>query len=317
MTCLVTGGTGFIGSYIIKELLKDGEQIVAYDSFPGTEIHDRIFSKEEKEKVKVTIGDVTDLAQLIRTVKENKVNKLVHMAYMLTNDTAANPPRGIRVNIEGTNNVFETARILGLEKVVWASSVSVYGSADKYKEKLVPNDAPQYGANLYGACKVFNERMAEHYYSAFGVNSIAIRFAWIYGPGQRGTGGAANITRELMENPAFGKPGRVPYGEGVVNWLYVEDAARATALACKVSRTESRAFNTSGDIRSMKEAAQYVATLVPGAALTLLPGKPVQPSSFDVSKIEKELGFRPQWTMERGIKHTMNTLRQWRGMPPM
>ncbi len=317
MTCLVTGGTGFIGSYITRELVRNGEQVLAYDLMPSNELHNRVLSKEEKEKVRIVSGDVTDLAQLIRTAQDNKVNKLVHMAYILTNETAANPPRGIRVNIIGTNNVFETVRILGLEKVVWASSVSVYGPAEKYKEDFLPNDAPQYAANLYGACKSFNERMAEHYFSAFGVNSVGIRFSSIYGPGQRGTGASATITRELMEKPALGAEGRVPEVDSMQNWLFVEDAARAVVLACKVDRTQTRAFNISGDIRSMKEAADYVMKLVPGAKVTLAPSKSVQAYRFDASKIEKELGFKSKWTMESGIKQTINTLRQWRNLPPV
>ncbi|MDD5126647.1 MAG: NAD(P)-dependent oxidoreductase [Dehalococcoidales bacterium] len=317
MNCLVTGGTGFIGTYIIKELIKDGEQIIAYDTYPSTELHEKVLGKPEREKIKHVQGDVTDLAQLVRTVKEHKIDKIVHMAYILTNDTTANPPLGLRVNIMGTNNIFETARIMDIQKVVWASSISVYGPASKYKEKVLPNDAPQYGANPYGACKSFNEQMATHYFNRFGVDSIAIRFAWIYGPGQRGTGASATITRGLMENPGLGKEGLVPDGESMANWLFVEDAARSVALACKAGKTETRAFNISGDIRSMKEAADYVKSIIPGAKITLSPGKGVQAYAYDVSLIEKELGFKPKWSMEAGMKQTINTIRKWHGLPPV
>ncbi|MDD4859046.1 MAG: NAD(P)-dependent oxidoreductase [Dehalococcoidales bacterium] len=317
MNCLVTGGMGFIGTYIIKELIKDGEQIIAYDSYPNSELHERVLTKADRDKIKIVQGDITDLAQLTRTVKEHKVDKIVHMAYILTNETSANPPLGIRVNINGTNNIFEAARIMDVKKVVWASSISVYGPAARYKEQVLSNDAPQYCANLYGACKSFNEQMATHYYNRFGVNSIAIRFTWIYGPGQRGNGASATITRGLMENPALGKEGSVPDGESMANWLYVEDAARSVALACKVDKTETRAFNINGDVRSMKEAADYVKSIIPTAKITLAPGKGVQSATFDSSLIEKELGFKFTWSMERGMKQTINTLRQWNGLPPI
>ncbi|MFC2022395.1 NAD-dependent epimerase/dehydratase family protein [Chloroflexota bacterium] len=151
MAYLITGGTGLIGSNIIRHLVKEGEQVVVYDWFPEKSLLEQLLNEDEKTRVKIVQGDVTDLPHLIHTVKENDVNIIIHMAGLLVEDSKANPPLAVKINCEGTINVFETARLLGLRKVVWASSMSVFfGAQAKYPEEYVPNDAPPLSAhNLF------------------------------------------------------------------------------------------------------------------------------------------------------------------------
>ena len=131
MAFLVTGGTGFIGSYIVRNLVREDNPVVVYDWFPERKALERLLSHEEIEsKVKIIHGDVTNFSQLIRTIKENNVDKIIHMAALLMHDINANPLMGTKVNCEGTVSIFEAARLLGLSKVVWASSGSVFGPAE-------------------------------------------------------------------------------------------------------------------------------------------------------------------------------------------
>ena len=238
------------------------------------------------------------------------------MASLLTEAAEANPPLALKVVSEGTINIFEAARILGLKKVVWASSCTVFGSPEKYADEYIPNDALQCPWGFYGACKALNENFAAKYFDQFGVDITAIRYGLVYGPGRYG-GASFIVTRELIEKPAVGEPGRVPFGDDVPNWLYVNDAARATVIASKVARTKRRAYNISSDTRSIKEVADYVRELVPGADITLLPGVVGMHWKYDDTPIREELGFSPQWPMEKAVKDMINATRQQCGLPPV
>jgi UDP-glucose 4-epimerase len=320
MAYLVTGGAGFIGSHIVRDLVREGEQVVVYDWFPERSGLERLLSEEEiKSNVKIVHGDVTNFAQLIRTLQENKVDKVIHMAALMLLEVNANPLLGVKVNCEGTVSVFEAARFLGLKKVVWPSSGSVFGPADKYPEEYIPNDAPHYPQNIYGAAKSFDEFVAAYYSDRYGLDITALRFVMVYGAGQV-RGRTAAIMRQLVYNPALGKPGKVPAaGDNILGWTYVDDAAKATVIASKVSQTRTKAYSVRGDIHTVQEIADYVKELIPDADITLLPlersaSHTIMTCKYDTSLIEEELGYRPQWTMKKGIKETINTVRQEHGL---
>jgi UDP-glucose 4-epimerase len=320
MAYLVTGGAGFIGSHIVRDLVREDEQVVVYDWFPEIIGLERLLSEEEiKINVKIVHGDVTNFSQLIRTLQENKVDKVIHMAALMLLEVNANPLLGVKVNCEGTVSVFEAARFLGLKKVVWPSSGSVFGPADKYPEEYIPNDAPHYPQNIYGAAKSFDEFVAAYYSDRYGLDITALRFVMVYGAGQV-RGRTAAIIQQLVYNPALGKPGKVPAaGDNILGWTYVDDAARATIIASKVSQTKTKAYSVRGDIHTVQEIADYVKELIPDADITLLPlersaSHTIMTCKYDTSLIEEELGYRPRWTMKKGIKETINTVRREHGL---
>jgi len=323
MTYLVTGGAGFIGSHVVRDLVREGEQVVVYDWFPERSALSRLLSEEEiKSSVKIVHGDVTNFSQLIRSLQENNVEKVIHMAAIMLLEFNANPLLGVRVNCEGTASVFEAARFVGLKKVVWASSGSVFGPPEKYPEEYIPNDAPHYPQNIYGAAKSFDEFVAAYYSDRYGLDITALRFVMVYGAGQV-RGRTAAIIRELVCHPALGKPGKVPAaGDNILGWTYVDDAARATVLASKASKTRTKAFSVRGEIHTVQEIADYVKELVPDADITLLPleksaSHTIMTCKYDTRMIEEELSFHPQWTMKQGIRETMNTVRREHGLAPL
>src|SRR3972149_10449032 len=115
MTYLVTGGTGFIGSRVVGDLGKSGEDVVVYDWAPSEASLSGLLSRDElHDRVKLVAGDVTDFPLLVATLKEHEADKVIHLASLMYLEVNANPLRGIRVNCEGTANVFEAARLLGV-----------------------------------------------------------------------------------------------------------------------------------------------------------------------------------------------------------
>jgi UDP-glucose 4-epimerase len=306
---LVTGGTGFIGAHVVRLLIQDGERVVIYDINPDRKLLDNLLGKSKSGQVEIIHGDVTDLAHLIRTCQEYDVEKIIHLSALLVLAASANPLLAVQVNCGGTINIFETARILHLKRVVWASTMGIFGSPEKHEQEYVPNDAPHYPTNIYSACKSFNEVCAVHYFNEYGVDNIAIRYPTVYGEGQS-RGFTGTVAQELLVKPLLGKPGRVPCMGDINNWMYVEDAARVAIMASKVTKTQTRAFSVDGDVRSFDDVVAYVKTLIPGADITLVPVPAGLPSKFDTTPAREELGYRPEWTMEKGMKKVIDYIRQ-------
>src|SRR6266699_2193980 len=162
MAIMITGGTGFIGAHLARRLLQAGETVVLFDAQP-----DRQAIQDIAERVTVVRGDVTVLQDLLHAIKAHRVERVVHLAYIVGPENEQHPPRALHINCVGTNNVFEAARLEGLQRVVWASSVAVYGPRSYYGKADLDEDDPPQPTRVYGACKLFNEHMAEDYFHAF------------------------------------------------------------------------------------------------------------------------------------------------------
>jgi UDP-glucose 4-epimerase len=320
MNILVTGGTGLIGSYVVRDLLLEGHSVVIYDLLPNTALIERITTLEYREKFKLEIGDVNDLPCLLRALKDYKIESVVHLAYILLAGSEANPSLAIRVNCEGTNNVFEASLFLGIQKVVWGSSISVYGNPEEYQEEILRNNSAHKPNNVYGACKSFNEFMADYYFRKKGLNHVGLRFNVVYGAGKistltRGTG--AGFVSELTEKPVLSNElCEVPYGDDAMNWLYVEDASRAVSLGLHQG-TQTGTYTICGDYRSIQDVASYVKEILPEAKIQLQPGRYGFCGKYDMTEAQEGIGYWPQYTMEEGIRKTINFLRKEKGLLPV
>jgi nucleoside-diphosphate-sugar epimerase len=323
MAYLVTGGAGFIGSRVVRDLVREGEKVVVYDVFPRRNTLELVLDGGEIDNnVKMVQGDVTDYAHLLKTLQENKIETIIHLAAVMILEFQADPLLGVKVNCDGTASVFEAARFLGIKKVVWASSGSVFGPGEMYPQEYIPNDAPHYPQNLYGAAKSFNELVASHYIKRYGMDITALRFVMVYGAGQT-NGRTAAIMKQMVYNPALGKPGRVPAAaDNVLGWTYVDDAARATVMAGKAYKLKTSAFSVMGQIHTVQEVADCVRSFLPAAEINLMPleksaSHTIMTCKYNTGRIEEELGFFPQWTMPQGITETVNAVRRSAGLPPV
>lgn len=305
MTVLITGGTGFIGSYILRGLARRGnEKPIVYDLMPNLSLISDI-----SEKVKVVHGDVLDLPHLLRVIKENNVKQIIHMAYLLIDASGKNPYNAIQVNIQGTNNVFEAARILDLDRVVWASSAGVYGQAEYYGGQSVEVDeeSTTKPTTIYGNCKVLGEFVLDFYSEKYGLDLIALRPTQVYGPG-RVRGGVAFMSR-LIEDPARGKPIKLPYPPGQEHdWVYVEDTADSFIIACFVNKPKHKIFNIGGGTHTLGEVASYVKELIPDANITFEGENSVGwVSRYNFTRATKELGYKPKYSLENGVRDIIET----------
>ena len=233
---LVTGGTGFIGAYVVRNLLEAGEEVVCFQRSGITPLFQEVVSKEHLVKVKVVQGSVADTLDLFDTVCKYKVDSIIHLAYVLYPYSEV-PPLALRINVIGSNNVFEAARLFGVRRVVWTSTFGVFGRLGQfYGDKVVfEKDVVYRPTRLYGATKALVEFLTNQYNEQFGVDIIGLRCARIYGIGKL-SGGGMEFT-QLLRQAALDQP--VTIGGGDERWVYghVEDVAQAILKACTVSST--------------------------------------------------------------------------------
>lgn len=313
MSYMVTGGTGFIGSYISRELVRRGEKVIAHELLPNTTVMESIMSPEEMGEIVVTQGDISDFVQLARVIKEHAIERIIHLASTVHPQSDLNPPLAEKVINLGMVNVLECARLFDLKKIVWASTVGVFGPSEK---GLILNEDPHNPPMVYGACKSHCEFLAKHYRKSWGVDHIGLRPTIVYGPGRER--GISSFVQKLMAEPAVGTPTVVPFGDAVIDWQYVEDIASLFVKCSTIGPTKTQVYNVKGDVRSVREAKEYVLSLLPDADITLEPGD-LFAGDFrvDDSELQAEIGFSPEYTMEKGILATINFFRTAAGLPQL
>lgn len=304
MSVMVTGGTGFIGGHVLRELLMHGHNAVAFDLFPDTaSISDIV------HQIAIVRGDVQDLTSIIDAIKKFNVKYIVHTASLLTADAQKRPWAALKINVEGTVNVLEVARLMDLVQVVYMSSTAVYGYTEE--GKVIDEDHPQVPVTIYGATKLVCEHYGLNYNKEYGVGFMALRFPIVYGPGQSFRGFSS--FKEVIEKPFRGEAARVTVGgDQKYEGVYVKDVARAIASACFARKTKHRIFNIgTGEMHTLQELAKIVKKIIPNAVFEIGPGfdvaEPVK-GPLNIVRATEELGYKPRFPLEEGVQDYINEL---------
>lgn len=314
MTVLITGGCGFIGSYVARDLIAAGHDVVVTD-VGGPELLAAVVGGHLGEDAVPPSyrADVADVAGLVRICRRHGVDGIVHTAGLLSEGCASAPAHAAAVNIVGTAALFEVAAALDISALVWTSSISVFGYVAS--DARLDDDAPHAPTTFYGLYKSTNEAQARLYHEHLGIPSTGVRVGFAYGFGRsRGRGAWVH---ELLGKPALGQPGRVGGGDALVPWLYVEDASDALVRALLSPPDGARVYNTQGAPRWKREAVAHVRSLLPDADVELVGASEGYPTGLDDRAIRSELGWAPRFTMEEGIARSLDLHRRAAGMPPL
>jgi UDP-glucose 4-epimerase len=318
-TVFVTGGTGFIGSYVAKSLVEDGHEVVVYDRSTDPRILEKLDIADE---VAIRRGDVSESTDVINAVAETGASHIVHLAALLTNTAESNPRAALDVNVQGTSNVFEAARTLDhVERVAWASSAAIYAPPHNYDDGgdwWVTEDDLVYPDTLYGATKGYNEHQARVYHEEYGVDHVAIRPTVAYGP-YRETGGSAFLAN-IIEKPAVGESFAVEYGDQEVDWQHVEDIAQAFRLAAFTPEDDlsQRVYNVRGELASIREAADTVRKIVPDADIEVSDeGELPWTQRLDMAAFQEDTGYEVEYDLETGFRKYIDVLREENGFDPL
>src|SRR3989441_8092209 len=216
MSVLVIGATGFIGPRLIKRLVARGESVVGMDLTPGAATF-----AGAPIGAPVVRGDVTQFEDVMRTVLDVKPDRLINLAYGL-GAGEGNPHQVMRLDILGMDNCFEAARLGGVKRVVYASSIAVSGQQKNFGDRLATEDDPTYGTSQYAMHKIFNEFQARKYINNYGMSIVGVRPANVTGP-DKVRGSTDHV--QLMTDAARGKPVHLPK-KGLMRLLvHVEDMA--------------------------------------------------------------------------------------------
>jgi nucleoside-diphosphate-sugar epimerase len=308
MAILITGGTGFLGAYLVQRLVEEGEdKLILFDSLPNPSSIADI-----AEHVEIVPGDVSELSEIMAVLMQHDISCIFHLAYLI-GEGEKFLSRGMHANILGTYNIFEAARLTGVQRVVWASSGAVYGLMETSgKAQLLKEDDRVIPDTLYGAGKLFNEHLAESMVQKYGFKHIGLRLNSIYGVGRAQRRGVAHVPPDiytyLIEQPARGEEVTAPPEEHLLTWSYVKDCADAFYHAYKADEPKSRIFNVTGEIRPVKDAVGYLKTLFPKARITIgSKGVRVIPY-LDSSLIHSDLGFKSRYSMEKGFEDYLDLL---------
>ncbi|NWD49585.1 SDR family NAD(P)-dependent oxidoreductase [Pseudomonas gingeri] len=232
---LVIGGAGFIGSFVVSELLKAGAaQVVIYDNFARGKISNIAEQlKDPRCSLYPNGGDVREIDLLNDAMKG--MDGVIHLAAMWLLHCKDFPRTAFHVNIEGTFNVLEACVQNNIKRLVYSSSASVYGDAVQVP---MTEDHPFNNRNFYGATKIAGEAMCHAYHDRFGLSYVGLRYMNVYGPHQDQTAAYTGVI-PIMLNKIDANEAPVINGDGTqaYDFIYVEDVARCNvqALEAEVS----------------------------------------------------------------------------------
>lgn len=311
MKTLITGGAGFIGAHLARELLDRGEKVIILDLLVDRKTIDDI-----RNRVSLVAADISRWPDVMHAVGDHGVDRIFHLGAMITTAAEANPPGAFFANAVGSFNVLEAARLFHVKQLVYAGTIGTYGQnlGDGINDNTV-----QHPITMYGATKLVGEVVGRVYRHKFGLDFRAVRFPTIIGPGVR-TPGAAYAYACLVEGPAKGKAAETRLTpETRMPTLYYKDAVRALIL---LGDAPGEAINTAiytlSGVRSNPSAADLVEVVrgkVPDLRVSYNPdpvlvefidhlSKPI-----DDSKAQQEWGWRPAYGLEEMVTDFIGELR--------
>lgn len=286
---MVTGAAGLIGNMVRVRLEEAGVTVLPIDRVGQTE-----------EGRPIVVADVTDVHRLYAVTEGVPLDGVIHCgAFSGAMVGGDNPNAIVRVNIGGTANILELARVKAARRVVFCSSCSAYG---RTPPGPLTEATPLEATTVYGASKVAGEALVAAYGRQHGVDGTSLRLSWVYGP-RRTTD---CVIREMICDALAGRPTRMEFGADFHRqFIHVEDAADALIAAYRCTRLPQFAYNvTGGSYRTLGEIAGIVRKVLPGADITLADGPdPLDDfqGEFEIGAAQRDFGYAPRHDLESGI----------------
>jgi len=294
---LVTGGLGYVGRHLVSALVEQGHRTISYN---------RDYAEGSPSGVELVQGELFDLPRLVGMLRRFEVQRIVHTAAMSHPDLSIDLPiTTFRANVEGTLHVFEAARMAGVRRVVNFSSECAYGHVDG----PVREDAPLHPTTPYGVTKVSTELLGQVYTDLYDLDVISLRITEVYGPGNP----MPEILRDIIKAAQAEEPFTMESGgDHSFHFVHVRDVARAAILAAFSEHRQQSIYNVTGGQRcTLSEAAAMIARLLPAARIDIGGGEwhLDRQGPWDISAIERDLGYLPAYPLERGLPEYVEWLR--------
>lgn len=315
MKFLVTGGGGFIGRRVVRNLLARGIPTVVAD-------WSAVGLSESGPLVSFAQCDVAEFSDVARCFRQHPdITHAIHLAYLMSAEVEANPHLGARVNVVGMVNLFEAAVNHKVERLVFTSSETVYGASQRvYGERPVKESdycAPADHFYTYGVMKILNEFMAQKYVQRHGVSMACARPPVVFGHGRKR--GSVLWAEQFFSLPAIGQPVALPFSAETRDcWVYVDDCAEQLVRLALKPTLAHFAYNSTGQAIRAGDLANVVRRWAPDAQITFDESRPGTPlvDDLDGSRLTEEIGFAPR-PIELGVLAHMNEARAEASLPPL
>ena len=252
---LVTGGAGFVGSHIVDLLVREGcDEIVAIDNMERGRPKN-LDGAMASRKVRLLEADIRDRTLMDELVSNSDV--VFHQAALRITQCAEDPRLGLEVMVDATFDLLDLCVKHKVEKIVAASSASVYGMAEQFPTS--ESHHPYDNRTLYGAAKTFNEGLLRSFHQMYGLDYAALRYFNVYGPRMDIHGVYTEVLIRWMERIAAGEPPLI-FGDGnqTMDFIYIEDVARSNIQAAKADVTDTMFNVASGTETSLNQLADML-----------------------------------------------------------
>lgn len=308
---LVTGGCGWLGGAIVRALLERGDAVIAADIAVSPAMTALAASNNRLLTESVDLGE---WHQVVRLFQKHRIDAVVHTAAIVGVVFAAGAPiKSLRVNVEGSINVFEAMRLSGVRRVVQISTEETYGD---FLARKIDEEHPQKPTSVYGLTKLAAEHYGRVYARDHGLECINIRTCWVYGPHLP----RLRLPRTFIEAALRGEPYHQAEGASLaVDQVYIDDTVAGVLLALDKDNHRFDAYNiATGEAPTLRDTAEAVNQAIPGARITVGDSGVyrhggVVPTAvkgaLDISRARTELGYEPKYDIKKGIEATIAATR--------
>lgn len=317
MKILITGGMGFIGSMVSIRFVQEGHKPVIIARHM-----DKKLVGEIEDKAHFELCDLLDLPRLIDIIQSYEITHIIHTAALVGALSAQNPPHAVNINVIGTLNILEAARLMKIQRVVYASAKGVYGHiGGEYAHptyKPLPEDYPKNPVRIYESAKLMGEHMGQFYQSTYGLEFIALRFSTTFGPGKTTRHGKMSLLSQIIDGTYYGNKVKIEKGgEQKDDIIYTKDVAYGFFLACMKEKPKYDVYNIgTGKGYTFNDVADEVRNIYPdadfeiGPGLHFLGGPTHYYSVYDISRARQDLGFSPQYSLKEAIVDYLSILKK-------
>jgi len=312
MKILITGGTGFIGSYLARELISSGtDDIYLFDYYINRK---RITDLIDNSRIHIIQGDVAYWTDLISLFIKNDFGSIFHFGSLMPPYTEEKLEKAFKINIQGTFYILELARLFNVPKVIYSSSGAIYGPG---VDLPVTENTIRDPWTMYGVGKAISEILGSYYDKRQNIQFIALRFPALIGPGRKGEG-MTMWANNIIQYPAQSKKATCNVESDVtVPILYIKDATRLLTSLLNLERIPHSAYNINGDWLKAEDLESLVKAEIPDAIIDYDPDPmlTIQLKSWEMMKgddslIKRELGFQPTYTPEGFVKDFIREVRE-------
>ena len=298
MRIAIFGGTGSVGTVTAVQLAQRGIVVsILSRRRPVESLHQGITWSQV---------DVADAISVRESLARMKVDGVVHLAALLQFACEDDPAGAVRINVDGTLNILEACRELKIPRLIFGSSIAVYGERMDLMRESDPAPAD---LSLYGFSKLFGELLGQRYRGSSGVDFVALRYSGVFGPGVATSPGMAQVRQRIFDS-ARGEDVTVDGASGKerIHLTHVNDAAKATCAALLADRPAHSVYNVAGPADSyisLQDLHNIVRDVVPNSGCVRWKGSGRSAGPVDTTRISEDFGWVPTYSLRDGIRDVL------------